>query len=108
MTIKFAHIRNYKGFKLDALGNPSKLIPDNMGGMTIAYEKFNEFYGFDSGDKISEYVVAVAKCNIKDNFCKARGRIISSGRLASSKQSKIYQATSIPNLLAQVQAENKV
>lgn len=105
MAIKFAHIRTTKGFVFD--GIETKDIVDNLGGMTIAYEKFNEFYGFDTGDKISEYIVAVSKCHPKENFHKAKGRIIAAGRLASPKQSKTYQANSIPNLINQVRLDQQ-
>lgn len=59
--IKFIHIRRGIGAGLQ-----------EKGGITVAYD-------FDPGTRVATF--AVAKCSLKDNYCKAIGRAVSTGRL---------------------------
>lgn len=83
--IKFKHIRNTY-FVLDDYTNYEDYgIPmiDNLGGATIAYTVNND-------DTID---FATAYCSPKDNFCKATGRTISSGRLMSPRYSAKFHGS---------------
>lgn len=78
--IKFKHIRNTYFVIDDDYEIPTI---DNLGGATIAYT-------VNSDNTIN---FATAYCSPKDNFCKAVGRTISSGRLMSPRYSAKFNGT---------------
>lgn len=68
--IKFAHVRNK-----DKDGHPTA-----HGGITVAY---------DVNDDNEVIAFASARCSRKENYCKAIGRTIATGRLDAGKGCKI-------------------
>ena len=53
--------------------------PTPRGGFTVAYV-------IDDVDQVGHW--AFARCSTKDNFCKATGRVVAGGRLASKTKSR--------------------
>lgn len=78
--IKFKHIRYYTA----TFTKEGEMIPvvDNLGGATVAYTV--------TGNEIK---FAFARCSDDDNFNKALGRTISSGRLNSVRHTQFFKGT---------------
>jgi hypothetical protein len=76
MSTKFIHIRNYQP------RHPSETTIELSckGGTTVAYE-LDDAGG--AGKATVRY--AVAHCSPRDNYCRATGRAVASGRLKSAK-----------------------
>lgn len=72
MSLRYIHLRVHD------LSNHNA-TPDVKGGATIAYEIRT------APPLIPVVVYYIAKCNMKDNFCKKIGRQIAGGRLMSGK-----------------------
>lgn len=79
--IRFLHIRKTINPQPDML----KDIIQCKGGMTVAYEVDDDTIRF-----------AVAKCSIRDNYCRKTGRSIALGRLNASKDQTIVHMTGTP------------
>ena len=78
--IKFIHLRLVRSgglLYLDLVRSGGLLYPDELegkGGLTVAYRH--------TDGKVS---YAIAMCNTKDNYCKAKGRMIATGRLLAGR-----------------------
>jgi len=67
--IKFTHIRTVSS---GGLLHPDELL--GKGGITVAYKQIENQVSF-----------AYARCSTKDNYCKAKGRMIAEGRLLAGR-----------------------
>ena len=74
--VRYVHLRVHTFDKTDVLPKP-----DVRGGCTIAYQITN----MGEGEAIPVVKYHIAKCNMKDNFCRKLGRHIAAGRLAAGK-----------------------
>ena len=74
--------------------------PKARGGYTIAYD-------VDEKDQVARW--ASARCSTKDNFCKATGRTVSSGRLVSkTKVRRIVPVSEKAFISSIIQVINKL
>jgi hypothetical protein len=79
-SIRFLHIRN-----LHNENNGDDSYISCKGGTTVAYEVDDDTIRF-----------AVAKCSIRDNYCRKTGRAIATGRLNTGKDQTIVHMTGTP------------
>lgn len=86
-AIKFCHIRQN-----EAVYHCGKLsfTPTPRGGVTVAYT-----ITAAAGEAGFEIFFAVAECSDKDNYCRATGRAIATGRLASNKHCHSFHVDSV-------------
>lgn len=76
----FIHLRNFVPSQLGEF----KLVPGTHGGLTVAYK-------VEDGKAL----VAYARCSLKDNFSRRKGRLISEGRLFKG----ICEIVELPNAI---------
>lgn len=68
---------------------PKNVQTNCKGGTTVAVV----------GDEDNGYSFGVAKCSIRDNYCKATGRVLATGR-AFEKRTRIHLPDDVPTLQA--------